>query len=224
MRVLVVEDETKIAAFLERGLDEAGFDVTVEADGDRGYETALRVDHDVIVLDLMLPGRDGLSILRQLRARGNTVPVIILTARGELDEKLEGLDLGADDYLTKPFFIEELIARIHALGRRLTRDQLSLLSVGPVSLNLLTREVRAGDAPVELTRREFALLEYLARSPGRVLSRTQILERVWGYDFDPQTNLVDVTIRRLRKKLGEAGAVIGTVRGVGYRAAADDAP
>ncbi len=219
MKVLVVEDEVRIAAFVERGLTEAGFNVRICHDGDSGYHLARSEAFDAIVLDIMLPGRDGLSILKQLRAQRNTVPVIMLTARGELDEKLEGLDLGADDYLTKPFFVEELIARLNAVGRRLTRDQLSVLSVSDLRINLLTREIRRGEALIELTSREFSLLEYLCRSPGRVLSRTQILEHVWAYDFDPGTNIVDVYIRRLRKKLADDGALIQTVRGVGYRMA-----
>jgi two-component system OmpR family response regulator len=219
MRVLIVEDESRISSFLERGLREAGFNPVICDNGDDGYHRARTEEWDVIVLDLMLPGRDGLSILKQLRAQRNAVPVIILTARGELDEKLEGLDLGADDYLTKPFFIEELIARIHAVARRLTRDQLSVLAIADLRVNLLTREVTRGDREIDLTTREFGLLEYLARSPGRVLSRTQILEHVWGYDFDPGTNVVDVYVRRLRKKLVDDGTLIQTVRGVGYRMA-----
>jgi two-component system OmpR family response regulator len=219
MRVLIVEDESRISSFLERGLREAGFNPVICDNGDDGYHRARTEEWDVILLDLMLPGRDGLSILKQLRAQRNAVPVIILTARGELDEKLEGLDLGADDYLTKPFFIEELIARIHAVARRLTRDQLSVLAIADLRVNLLTREVTRGDREIDLTTREFGLLEYLARSPGRVLSRTQILEHVWGYDFDPGTNVVDVYVRRLRKKLVDDGTLIQTVRGVGYRMA-----
>jgi len=221
MRVLIVEDEVKIASFLERGLKEVGFNVVVEHDGDEGYHLAKTEEFDVIVLDIMLPGRDGLSILKQLRAQRNSVPVIILTARGELDEKLMGLDLGADDYLTKPFYIEELIARVHAVARRLTRDQLSILSVGDLRVNLLTREVARGDTPVDLTVREFSLLEYLSRFPGRVLTRTQILEHVWGFNFDPGTNIVDVYVRRVRRKLTDDGTLIQTVRGVGYRMAQD---
>jgi DNA-binding response OmpR family regulator len=219
MKVLVVEDEKKIAGFVRRGLEEAGFDVRLCEDGDAGYSAAQGEPWDVIVLDIMLPGRDGLSILKNLRAQRNAVPVILLTARSELDERLEGLDLGADDYLTKPFYVAELIARIKAVTRRLSRDQLSLVQVGALTLNLLTREATAGELPVELTAREFALLEYLCRSPGRVLTRTQIYEQVWQYDFDPRTNLVDVYVGRLRKKLGELGALIETVRGVGYRVA-----
>ncbi|MEZ6185504.1 MAG: response regulator transcription factor [Planctomycetota bacterium] len=217
MRVLVVEDEPKLGAFLERGLGEAGFDVQLVQNGDEGYALAQQDAWDAIVLDIMLPGRDGLSILTQLRKQRNAVPVILLTARSELDERLEGLGLGADDYLTKPFFLEELIARIHAVVRRLSRDQLSVIQVGPIKLNLLSRELELEGKAVELTTREFSLLEYLCRSPGKILSRTQIYEKVWGYDFDPRTNLVDVYVGRLRKKLEGAAEWLETVRGVGYR-------
>jgi DNA-binding response OmpR family regulator len=168
----------------------------------------------------MLPGRDGLSILRNLREQNNTIPVILVTARAELNERLEGLNLGADDYLAKPFFVEELVARIHAVTRRVNGDQLTQISSGGMTVNLITREVRRGEATVELTAREFSLLEMLMRSPGRVYTRTQILEHVWGYDFDPQTNVVDVCIRRLRNKIalrGEDDSLIEAVRGVGYR-------
>ena len=167
----------------------------------------------------MLPGRDGLSILKSLRAKGNNVPVIVATARGELDERLEGLNLGADDYLTKPFFIDELVARLQALHRRSTGSQLSMRQVEDLVLNLSMHEVTRGDREIELTSREFNLLEYLMRSPGRVYTRTQILEHVWGYDFDPNTNIVDVCLQRLRKKVEEKGEgkLIETVRGVGYR-------
>ncbi len=218
MRVLVVEDEPMIASFVEKGLREAGFSIRVATDGDDGFDAACGESFDAIVLDIMLPGRDGLSILRQLREQRNAVPIVMLTARGELDEKLEGLQLGADDYLTKPFFIEELIARLHAVVRRATPDQLSVLATGDLAVNVLTREVHCGDDVVELTAREFSLLEFLLRRRGRVLARTQILEHVWHYDFDPGTNLVDVYVRRVRKKLGSCGALIETVRGVGYRA------
>ena len=217
MKILVVEDESRIASFLEKGLSEAGFQLQLEQNGDSGYDAARAGSFDAIVLDIMLPGRDGLSILGKLREQGNPVPVILLTARGELDEKIQGLELGADDYLTKPFYIEELVARLHALGRRNSRDKMSLLAADDLSLNLLTREVKRGDQEIDLTAREFSLLEYLLRSPGRVLTRTQILEHVWSYDFDPQTNLVDVYVRRLRKKIRDDGDLIQTVRGVGYR-------
>jgi DNA-binding response OmpR family regulator len=218
MKVLVVEDEARIAGFIKKGLEEQGFLVQVCGDGDEGYQFASTQQYDAIVLDIMLPGRDGLSILQNLRKRANGVPVLLLTARTELGERVEGLNLGADDYMTKPFYIEELIARLHALTRRASGERASILQSGPLRVDLLEREVFVDDAAVRLTTREFNVLEYLMRSPGRVLTRTQILEHVWGYDFDIATNLIDVHIQRLRKKLGaDASALIETVRGVGYR-------
>ena len=219
MKILLVEDDQKIASFVARGLKEQGFTLEMTGDGDEGYFMATEGGYDVILLDIMLPGRDGLSILRNLREAKNTVPVILLTARSAVGERIDGLNLGADDYLCKPFYMEELIARIHAVSRRTTGESLSLLRAGEVAVNLITREVKVGDAPVELTVREFNLLELLMRSPGRVFTRTQILDHVWGYDFDPQTNVVDVYIRRVRKKvdLNPDRPLIGTVRGVGYR-------
>jgi two-component system OmpR family response regulator len=171
------------------------------------------------VLDIMLPGKDGLSILRNLRDRKLAVPVILLTARSELNERLEGLNLGADDYLTKPFFIEELIARLHVVTRRASGASQSILAVEDLTVNLLTREVTRAGRKIDLTAREFALLESLMRSPGRVLTRAQICEQVWDYNFDPGTNLVEVYVQRLRKKVdGEAPVkLIETIRGVGYR-------
>jgi len=219
MKILLVEDDRKIASFIRKGLSEQGFVVDVCGDGNEGYERATEQSYDVIVLDIMLPGRDGLSILRALRDKRNTVPVILLTARTGLDERVEGLNLGADDYLTKPFFIEELIARVNAVSRRASGDQLTLMQSGDLVVNIVMREVKRGDENIELTAREFNLLELLMRSPGRVFTRTQILEHVWGYDFDPQTNVVDVYIRRVRSKIEAEGkpALIETVRGVGYR-------
>ena len=219
MRILVAEDEKKIAGFIRKALEEQGYSVDSAADGDRAYELATSQSYDVIVLDIMLPGRDGLSILRQLRERHNTVPVIVLTARAELNERLEGLNLGADDYITKPFFMEELVARVQAVLRRASGEKLSLLQAGDLVVNLITREVTVGERAAELTSREFGLLEYLMRSPGRVYTRTQILEHVWSYDFDTNTNLIDVYVQRLRKKLDPAGEqpFIETIRGVGYR-------
>ena len=195
----------------------------VSQHGDEAYELARTRPYDAIVLDIMLPGRDGLSILSSLRARNDSVPVLLLTARSELDERVRGLDLGADDYLTKPFFLEELIARLHALGRRRGGEQGSVLRAGAVTVSLLTHEVRRDGQPVSLTPREFQLLEVLLRTPGRVFTRTQLLERVWGYGFDPQTNLVDVNVQRLRKKIDpdDGESIIETVRGVGYRARKD---
>ena len=219
MKVLLVEDDRKIASFVKKGLKEQGFQVDACDNGDDGYDLASGQAYDVILLDIMLPGRDGLSILRGLREAKNTVPVILITARSALQERVEGLNLGADDYLSKPFFLEELLARIHAVTRRASGEQLSLIQAGQLTVNLITREVRLDKEKVELTAREFSLLELLMRSPGRVLTRTQILEHVWGYDFDPQTNVVDVYVRRLRSKVDVKpnAALIETVRGVGYR-------
>lgn len=218
MNVLVVEDEKSIAGFVRKGLEEQGFRVDVCHDGNEGYERATTQSYDAIVLDIMLPGRDGLSILANLRQRRNAVPVILLTARTELDERLAGLNLGADDYLTKPFYVEELIARLHAVTRR-GGERISILQHEGLNVNLLTREVKVNGTAIDLTTREFALLEYLMRAPGRVYTRMQILEHVWGYDFDPTTNIVDVHVTRLRKKLDteDRERFIETVRGVGYR-------
>jgi two-component system, OmpR family, response regulator len=219
MRLLVVEDERKIAGFIRRGLEEQGFSVEVCGNGNDAYELAITRQYDAVILDIMLPGRDGLSILRSLRERKHTVPVILLTARTELNERIDGLNLGADDYLTKPFYIEELFARIHAVTRRVRGGQSNILQLNDLTLDLMTRKVKSGEQEVELTSREFCLLEQLMSAPGRVFTRTQLLEHVWGYEFDPETNLVDVNIGRLRKKIdGESKhPLIETVRGVGYR-------
>lgn len=219
MKVLVIEDEMKIASFLRKGLEAQGFVVEYAPNGDDGYRLATTRPYDALVLDIMLPGRDGLSILRNLRERKIAIPVILLTARSELNERLEGLNLGADDYLTKPFHIEELIARLHAVTRRATGTGQSILTVADLTMNLLTREVRRAGQRIELTAREFSLLEHLMRSPGRVLTRVEICERVWEYNFDPGTNLVDVYIQRIRKKVdGDfPEKLIETIRGVGYR-------
>lgn len=219
MRLLVVEDDKKLGEFVRKGLESQGFVVDFCRNGNDGYELATSRFYDAIVLDIMLPGRDGLSILRSLRDQHATVPVILLTARSALNERLDGLNLGADDYLTKPFYIEELVARIHALLRRASGQPLNILQHGDVTVNLLTREVRCGAELVELTAREFALLGFLLRAPGRIYTRTQICEHVWNYHFDPGTNLVDVYVQRVRKKLGgdPAHPLIETVRGVGYR-------
>ena len=219
MKVLIVEDEKKIASLVRKDLEARGFVVDVSHHGDEGYLFATTRPYDVIVLDIMLPGRDGLSILRNLRERGMGVPVLLLTARSELNERLEGLHLGADDYLTKPFYVEELGARIQALARRASGSGTSLLEVGDLSLNLLTREVVRGGRRIDLTNREFVLLERFMRSPGRVFTRAQILEQAWNSDFDPGSNLVDVYVQRLRKKVdGDSPERrIETVRGVGYR-------
>ncbi len=219
MRILVVEDKKKIAALIESGLKEHGFAVDVCHTGEEGLFNATTESYDAIIMDIMLPGRDGLSILGSLRAKGLTLPVMLLTARGELNERVQGLNAGADDYLTKPFYVEELVARVRALLRRSSGAPANVLKVGPLSLDMLTREVRRGHELIELSAREFALLEYLMRSPGRVLTRSQIGQHVWNLHFDTGTNLVDVAIGRLRKKieLQAEPAMIETVRGAGYR-------
>jgi len=219
MNILVVEDEKKLAGFVGKGLEEHGFAVTVSHDGNEAYTLACTEPYDLIVLDIMLPGRDGLSILKNLRARKNTVPVILVTARSEMNERIEGLNLGADDYIVKPFFNDELLARIQAVLRRTSGESLSLLRAGDLSVNLIDRAVRRGGQEILLPPREFTLLAFLMRSPGRVYTRVQLLEHVWGFGFDPQTNLVEVCVQRLRSKIDEPNAVslIESVRGVGYR-------
>jgi len=223
MHVLFVEDEPKIASFVQVGLKEHGFVVDYCDHGDIAYDKALGNEYDVILLDIMMPGKDGLFILKHLRQAGRNTPVILLTARNELDDRLQGLNLGADDYIAKPFFVEELVARMYAVARRSVGERQNLVTVGPFKLDRITRTVtcesEANQQLVELTTREFNLLEYLMRSPGRVFTRTQMLEHVWGYDFNPSTNVVDVCIQRLRKKIAIKGQNrwIESVRGVGYR-------
>lgn len=219
MRILVVEDQPQISGFIRSGLEEAGFVVVTCRTGEEGYEFATTESFDAMVLDIMLPGRDGLSVLRSLRQRHVTLPIVILTARNELNERVEGLNLGADDYLTKPFFVEELVARLQALLRRASGAVSNILQIGDLSLDLITREAKRGDRLIELSQREFALLEYLMRSPGRVFSRSQISEHVWNTHFDTGTNMVDVAMTRLRKKIEapDEKKLIETVRGVGYR-------
>jgi two-component system OmpR family response regulator len=219
VNVLFVEDEAKIANFVRAGLKEQGFVVDYCDNGDEGYLRALENEYDVLILDIMVPGKDGLSILKLLRRQGRNAPVILLTARNELDDRLAGLNLGADDYIAKPFFVEELAARIHAVVRRSVSNRQNILSIGPIKLDRITREVTCDRQAIELTSREFNLLEYLMRSPGRVFTRTQILEHVWGYDFNPNTNVVDVCIQRIRKKIDpiDEAVWIESIRGVGYR-------
>jgi two-component system, OmpR family, response regulator len=219
MNLLYVEDEVKIAEFVRSGLKENGFFVDYFDNGMDAYNHALVQDYDVIILDVMLPGKDGLAILKDLRQQGCNTPVILLSARNELDDRLRGLNLGADDYLSKPFYVEELVARIYAVLRRVSGERQNLLQVGPLKLDRIAREVTCDGQSVELTAREFNLLEYLMRSPGHVFTRTQILEHIWGYDFNPSTNVVDVCIQRIRKKISPLTdqGWIESVRGVGYR-------
>ena len=232
MHILLVEDEQKIADFVIAGLTDRGMAVSHCDNGKQGLELACQPRFDMLVLDIMLPGLDGLSVLKAMRAAGVATPVILLTARNELGDRIEGLNLGADDYLAKPFFVEELAARIQALRRRLAGDRQNLLQVGQITLDRISRQASCradGQAQrIELTAREFSLLEYLMRSAGQVFTRRQILEHVWGYDFDPSTNVVDVCIKRIRGKLadidkaGDVGACIEAVRGTGYRFKAPD--
>ncbi len=223
MQVLLIEDEQRISALVVEGLSARGFHMQVCDDGNAGFERACHGVYDAIVLDLMLPGRDGLSVLKGLRAEGIETPVMLLTARNELGDRVEGLNLGADDYLAKPFFVEELAARLTAMGRRQMGTRQNILQVGDTRLDRITRQVSCQGETIQLTTREFSLVEYLMRSAGQLFTRTQILEHVWGYDFDPGTNLVDSCVKRIRKKMRGADAVVDTessiesVRGVGYR-------
>ena len=219
MRALIVEDDRAIAEFVERGLREAGFAVDQASDGETGLELALSEPYDVAIVDLMLPHRDGLSLIDELRRRGRTIPVLILSARRSVDDRVRGLQSGGDDYLTKPFAFAELLARVQALVRRATRSpEPTTLTIGDLTLDLLSRRVTRGSTPIELRPREFALLEYLMRNRGKVVSKTMILSHVWDYSFDPQTNIVDVLVSRLREKIDRPfdRKLVRTVRGVGY--------
>jgi DNA-binding response OmpR family regulator len=219
VRALIVEDDRAIAEFVARGLREAGFAVDQAADGATGLELALSEPYDVAIVDLMLPQRDGLSLIDELRRRGRTPPVLILSARRSVDDRVRGLQAGGDDYLTKPFAFAELLARVQALVRRATRaPEPTTLTIGDLTLDLLSRKVTRGGTPIELRPREFALLEYLMRNPSKVVSKTMILSHVWDYSFDPQTNIVDVLVSRLREKIDRPfdHKLLRTVRGVGY--------
>ena len=219
MRVLVAEDDQVIADFVSQGLREAGYAVDVAASGSEALRKALEGGYDAAVMDVMLPELDGLSVIEQLRAKKQQVPVLILSARHSVDDRVKGLQAGGDDYLTKPFAFAELLARLQALLRRSAgTTEPTRLTVGELTLDLLSRRVERAGQPLELRPREFALLEYLMRHPGRVLSKTMILSHVWGYSFDPGTNVVDVLVSRLRDKVDEGfdTKLINTVRGAGY--------
>ena len=219
MNVLLVEDDSTIADFVEKGLKEAGFAVDHAADGRDGLELALAGRYDVAIVDLMLPGMDGLSLIDALRARGVRTPLLILSARRSVDDRVRGLQAGGDDYLTKPFAFAELLARVQALIRRASgAAEPTRLTVADLSLDLLTRHVTRGDQGLDLRPREFALLEYLMRNAERVVSKMSILSHVWGYNFDPNTNVIDVLVSRLRDKIDRPFPVklLHTVRGVGY--------
>jgi two-component system OmpR family response regulator len=217
MRILVVEDDSKIASFVVNGLKQSGYAVDHALDGEDGSARAQTIAYDVLVVDIMLPKLDGLSLVRQLRASGARVPVLFLSAKATVDDRVKGLQSGGDDYLTKPFAFSELLARIQALIRRATQaPEPTRLSVGDLTLDLVTREVRRGSEVIELQPREFGLLEYLMRHPNRPVTKTMILEHIFDYSFDPQTNVVDVLIHRLRAKVDKDHGMIHTIRGVGY--------
>ena len=219
MRILVVEDDKKIASFVARGLKEAGFTVDQAENGEDGLLLALAHPYDTAVLDLMLPKLDGLSLIEELRKKKVLTPVLILSARRSVDDRVKGLQAGGDDYLTKPFSFVELLARVQALIRRASREtEPTRLVTGDLAIDLLAREVTRAGSRIDLQPREFALLEYLMRNAGRVVSKTMILEHVWGYDFDPLTNVVDVLVSRLRNKVDRQfeKKLIQTHRGVGY--------
>ena len=219
MHALIIEDDAAIAGFIARGLREAGFAVDVASNGDEGLEAAIAGQPDVAIVDLMLPGRDGLSVIDELRRRGRSTPVLILSAKRSVDDRVQGLQAGGDDYLTKPFAFAELLARVQALVRRASRTpEPTSLTVADLSIDLLSRKVIRAGQQIELRPREFALLEYLMRNAGKVISKTMILSHVWEYSFDPQTNIVDVLVSRLRDKIDRPfeKKLLQTVRGVGY--------
>jgi two-component system, OmpR family, response regulator len=219
MRVLIAEDDDKIASFIVKGLKQAGFAVDRSADGEEGLYLAVNHPYDAAVIDIMLPKLDGLSLIEQLRRRKINTPVIILSAKRSIDDRVKGLQSGSDDYLTKPFAFSELLARIQALIRRSSQaSEPTRLTAGDLSMDLLTREIVRGDRKIDLQPREFALLEYLMHHAGKVVSKSMIMEHVWSYDFDPQTNVVDVLVCRLRNKIDRdfEKKMIHTQRGVGY--------
>jgi len=221
VKILLVEDEAKIADFAVKGLAVAGFSVTHVSDGEQGLEAMLKNDHDLVLLDLMLPKMNGYDVLRQAREQRNQTPVIILSAKADLQDRLTGFDVGADDYLPKPFFVEELAARIKAVMHRRAPTQIDEIKVGHLSLDVVSHKVTWFDVTSILSQREFNLLAFLMRSPGHIYSRQQILKHVWEINFDPETNVVDVCVRRIKRKLERGSqkmaSPIESVRGVGYR-------
>ena len=218
MRILVVEDEKKVASFIKKGLEEEGYAVDVAADGEEGLVLALTRVHDLIILDIRLPKMDGLHVLQALRHDSVPAPVLLLTVRATIEDKVLGLDAGADDYLTKPFAFQELVARVRALLRRRSEGEPTVLRIGDLRLDPARRTVTRRDEKIDLTPREFTLLDYFMRNPGRVLTRTMIAEHVWDYSFDTSTNVIDVYVNYLRKKVdaGREPKLLHTIRGVGY--------
>jgi len=217
MRILVVEDDKKIASFVVKGLKQSGFAVDQCSDGEDALSLTATTSYDAAVVDIMLPKLDGLSVVQRLRSKGNRLPVLILSAKASVDDRVRGLQAGGDDYLTKPFAFSELLARVQALIRRATHTaEPTKLVVGDLTLDLLAREATRGEETIELQPREFMLLEYLMRNANRAVTKTMVLEHVWDYSFDPQTNVVDVLVHRLRAKIDPDKTRLHTVRGVGY--------
>jgi heavy metal response regulator len=218
MKILLVEDERKVASFIKRGLEEEHFTVDVAYDGESGEFMALTSEYDLIILDILLPKKNGFEVLKSLRANGIQTPILILTAKGSIDDKVEGLNSGADDYLTKPFAFAELIARIRSLLRRTSSEKSNIIKVADLELDTVKHIAKRGEKIIELTAREYSLLEYFMRNKGRVLTRTMIAEHIWDYHFDTGSNIIDVYVRRLRKKIDEGfpKKLIHTIRGVGY--------
>jgi len=218
MRILVVEDEKKVASFIKKGLEEEHYAVDIAYDGEEGLDLAQINEYDLILLDIMLPKLDGVEVLRRIRGNGSSVPILILTAKDSVEDIVTGLDTGSDDYLTKPFSFAELVARVRALLRRKAKEKADILTVGDLSLSTSTHRVKRGAREIELTPKEYALLEYFMRNPNRILTRTLITEHVWDYHFDPETNVIDVYVNYLRKKIdhGFQKKLIHTIRGAGY--------
>lgn len=218
MRVLVVEDERKVASFIKRGLEEERYIVELAMDGETGLDLALNNVFDAIVLDVMIPKRDGFEITKELRAKGNHTPILLLTAKAGVNDKINGLNLGADDYLTKPFNFEELTARLRSIMRRSSPEKSTKLQVGDLILDTVTHIAYRKGVEIELTTKEYALLEYLMRNKNRILSRSMIMQHVWKLNFDPESNIIDVYIKRLRAKIeSETMRYIHSIRGIGYR-------
>jgi len=218
MRILVVEDEKKVASFIKKGLQEEHYAVDIAYDGEEGLALVQINEYDLILLDIMLPKLDGMEVLRRIRGNGFGVPILILTAKDSVEDIVTGLDTGSDDYLTKPFSFAELVARVRALLRRKAKEKTDILTIGDLSLSTSTHRVKRGTREIELTPKEYALLEYFMRNPNRILTRTLITEHVWDYHFDPETNVIDVYVNYLRKKIdqGFEKKLIHTIRGSGY--------
>jgi heavy metal response regulator len=218
MRILLVEDEKKVASFIKKGLEEEYYTVDVAFDGKEGSKLALSEEYDLIILDLMLPYKDGMTILKEIRDAKLAVPVLILTAKGSVHDKVTGLDSGADDYLAKPFSFDELLARVRALLRRYSSEKSILLKADDLKMDLQSRKVFRGNKEIQLTSKEFSILEYLLRNKNRIVTRTKLIEHIYEYNFDPETNLIDVYINKLRNKIdkGFDKQLIHTIRGAGY--------